>query len=251
MSKQIALNIDSNYQRRTHISRGLKSLGLELHNASAVDVAETMLRKNYYHLVLMHVDTLGREIFRFCSFIRSGNSQAILIALMANIKTGTEEKLFDCGVNDVVSGKQISPRVLTKRIRSHLRNGKSLWPASNTIRLGNTIVDFKQREVWCNGVMHPLRGNLTDLLKYFVNNPNRVISREELRQSPIWADSICSSSKEGGKTFDVSVGKLRRIIELNPQRPKLIKSVRGIGWKLVTGYVKNSYEHEKIQRCET
>jgi two-component system response regulator RegX3 len=71
-----------------------------------------------------------------------------------------------------------------------------------------------------------------NLLKYFLDNPNRIISRDELCKSPLWADSICSTAEEGGKTFDVNVGKLRKVIEQNPANPQIIKPVWGIGWIL-------------------
>jgi DNA-binding response OmpR family regulator len=149
-------------------------------------------------------------------------------------KIKTEEKLFDCGVNDVVTGKQTANRVLTRRIKAHLNNTKcpSLLLQNNSVRLKDTIVDFERREVLCNGKIHELPGLLGDLLKYFIDNPKSAISREELLNSPIWSDSICSSATDGGKTFDVNIGKLRKIIEPDPSKPQIIISVRGVGWKL-------------------
>ena len=232
MGKQIALHIDQNYQRQACVCRRLEALGLELHRAPSIYLAEELAKKHRYHLILMHFETMDKAIFDFCSFIRSSGDQSILIALMTDIKTSIEEKLFDCGVNDVVCGKQASGQVLTKRIHAHLCNSKSSTFQTNTIRLKDTIIDFNRREIWCNGTIRRLPGILNDLLKYFLENPGRVISREELRQSAIWAESICSSAKEGGKTFDVNIGKLRKIIEPDPARPKIITSVRGAGWKL-------------------
>ena len=232
MAKQVALHIDRNHQRQTHLRRNLELLGFELHKAASVLTAEEMAKKYCYRLVLMHFDTVGKEIFRFCSFIRSGGACTIMIVLMDEARVNIEERLFDCGVNDVVTGKQISARVLTKRIRAHLQNNKPSCLQTNTIRLKETVIDLDRREVWCNGTIRRLPGILDDLLKYFLDNPNRIISREELRNSPIWADSICTPAKEGGKTFDVSVSKLRKIIESDPYQPQIIKSVRGIGWKL-------------------
>ena len=237
MSGQIALHIDRNYHRRTHVCRKLKSLGLELHKASTTPAAKKLVKEYCYDLVLAHFDTIGKEIFEFCSLVRSSNIHTILMVLMANSRVSIEEQLFDYGVNDVVIGRQTSARILTKRIRVHLRNGRSLPHSANTIMLKNTIVNFERREVWCNGAIRRLPGILADLLKYFMDNPNRIISREELYESPIWADSICSPAKEGGRTFDVNVGKLRRIIEPNPTQPQIIKSVRGIGWKLATDVI--------------
>lgn len=235
MCGQLALLIDSNHRRRTHIAHRLNSLGLVLRFASTPQTASKMAKGHCYHLILMYFDTIGNEIFKFCSFIRTGSFHTILIALMAKTKIQTEERLFYCGVNDVVVGRQIAARVLAKRIRSHLLHCSMLWwPYANTIRLKDTLVDFGRGEVWCNGTVRQLRGILPNLLKYFLDNPNRIISREELHGSCIWADSICSSAKDGGKTFDVNIGKLRKIIEPDPTKPQIIISVRGEGWKLAS-----------------
>ena len=48
-------------------------------------------------------------------------------------------------------------------------------------------------------------------------------------ESHIWSDSICSSAKDGGKTFDMAVSKLRKIIEIDPKNPQIIKTVRSEG----------------------
>ena len=181
-------------------------------------------------------------MFNFCMLVRLASAHTILIALMPDTKINIEQQLFDCGVNDVVVGRQTCTAVLIRRIQSHLKNGRlSPWlQTNNTMRLNGTLVDFDRREVWCNGAIRPLPGILPDLLKYFLDNPDRIISREELKNSHIWADSICSSPDDGGKTFDVHISKLRKIIETNPSMPKIIKSVRGIGWKLAQDLF---YEH--------
>lgn len=237
MGREIALHVGTDYQRQRYLGRYLEPLGLELHKVSSVSAAKKLSRKNRYRLVLLHVKIFNGEILDFCSFVRIGNPDAIMIALMENTRINIEEKLFDCGLNDVVVGKQASTRVLTKRIRAHLYNSRAPLEQTNIIRLKNVTVDFERREVWCNGAMHRLPGILADLLKYFIDNPGRIISRDELLESPMWVDSICSSAKEGGKTFDVSIGKLRKIIESDPAHPELIVTVRGAGWKLATDII--------------
>jgi two-component system alkaline phosphatase synthesis response regulator PhoP len=234
MKDQIGLFIDRNSQRQVRLRHNLETLKIELHEASTVRAAKKMIEKHSYHLIIMHFDTIGKEVFRFCSFIRSLSSQTKLIVLMTKVNKHVEEQLFDCGVNDVVVGKQTSAGVLTKRIRARLCNSRSSWTHIGTIRLKNTIIDFDRREVRRDGSCYQLRGILADLLKYFLDNSNHVISRDELQKSYIWVDSICTPPNEGGKTFDVNIGKLRKIIEPDPTRPQIIKSVRGIGWKLTT-----------------
>ena len=238
MAKQEALYVGRSHRRQVGLRANLTELGFELHNAPTISSARELVRSHHYYLILLNFDTIGEETFSLCSFIRFASAHPILIVLMAKAKINVEEQLFDCGVNDVVTGRQTSPRVLAKRIRAHLRNSGISQLKTNIIRLKDTMVDFDRREAWCNGTIRRLPGILTDLLKYFIDNPDSVISREELRGSPIWADSICSSAKEGGKTFDVNVGKLRKIIEHDPTQPQIIISVRGIGWKLARDIIR-------------
>ena len=233
MPRQIALHIDNNYQRRTHVCRNLESLGFELHKASNIEQAHSMLGKSTYRLVLMHCDALGAQSQDLCSEIRSGSRYTIVVALLGSVDTDIEEQLFDRGINDVVTGKQCASRLLCKRIKNHLEYCcKPEKLQNNTIRLKNTIVDFDGKKVWCNGTTRRLPGILADLLKYFIDNPGRVISRQELRDSDIWTESICTPANEGGKTFDVNMSKLRKIIEPEPPKPQIIVSVRGVGWVL-------------------
>ncbi|MFH1613714.1 MAG: response regulator transcription factor [Planctomycetota bacterium] len=232
MCLQMALHIDHNYQRQTHIRRHLETLGFKVHRASSTSTAWKFARGNRYRLVLMHFETTGSDVFEFCSFLRAGCAETILIVLMRSAKIAVIEKLFDYGANDVVTGAEASARILTKRICAHLFRNRTALYKNGTVRLRNTIVDFHRREVWCNGTIRKLRGISADLLKYFLDNPNRPVSREELLHCHIWADSVCSSAREGGKTFDMHVGKLRKIIEPDPTRPQIITSVRGVGWKL-------------------
>jgi DNA-binding response OmpR family regulator len=162
------------------------------------------------------------------------------MVLMAKTNLDIEERLFGCGADDVVAGRQTSASVLTKRIQAHLRYNRLSWPRSNVVELRDTVVDLARRQVQRNGSIRRLPGMLTDLLKYFLDNPDRVISRQELAKSSLWADSICTPPEEGGRAMDVSIGKLRRIIEHDPRRPQIITAVRGIGWKLGKDHVRRS-----------
>jgi two-component system response regulator VicR len=231
MCNQVALNLDGNYQRQRHLRRELEPLGFELYSTPSLQTAREILKKCCCRLVIAHHDVAGQEIFKFCSFVRSCAPRAILIVLMSRIIINIEQRLFDCGADDVAVGKQTSITVLTRRIRAHLRNDKFRF-GTNRAWLNGTLVDFDRREVLCNGSIRNLPGILNDLLKYFLENPNRIVTRDELLKSHIWQDSICTPADEGGKTFDVNVSKLRKIIEPDPTNPRIIRSVRGAGWKL-------------------
>ena len=232
MRKQAALCIDRSYERRRQIGAGLESLQLKVHMASSVFAGKRLIYKHYYNVVLVSFETVGKEVFELCSSIRKANSTAVMIVLMESVNPGAEEKLFDCGVSDVVVGRQACARLLKKRVQTRMNPAGAAKPNHTILKFKDTVVDLSRREVWCNGTLRPLPGILADLLKYFVDNPNRAISRDELQRCTIWADSICTPANEGGKTFDVNVGKLRKIIEPDPARPQIIQAVRGVGWKL-------------------
>lgn len=233
MAERYILYIGGNNRMQNHLQHNLKSIGFRLCSVKTIQKAgEMVLVKPFCSLILVPFSSSAKEIFGFCSFIHSWNAHTIVMVLMTKVRLHVEELLFDYGVDDVVVGRQTSSKLLAKRIQAHLREFNTHFLQNNTIRLKDAVIDFDRREVRRNGSCYQLRGILADLLKYFLNNPNRIISREELQESPIWSDSICTPAKEGGKTFDVTVGKLRKVIEPNPAKPQIIQSVRGIGWKL-------------------
>jgi DNA-binding response OmpR family regulator len=178
-----------------------------------------------------------REVLQFCSQFRLRNLHAVLLVIGDALEPALEERLFDHGVNDVVNARQSSASALAKRIRAHLHTLSLVQSCPQRVRLGDSVVDFERREVLRASTVRRLPGILADLLKYFVENVDHVVSREELEQSPIWLDSVCTPATQGGKTFDVNIGKLRKIIEPDPHRPRIIVSVRGVGWKLASEFL--------------
>jgi two-component system response regulator MtrA len=238
MCGPVALVVDHNNRRWRQIGTGLESLGFGLHKASTMPAAKEMVQKCRYRLVLVRFATLGKETFTFCSLVQDVSAETLTIVLMAKSRIKVEEQLFNCGVDDVVAGRQTSVRVLTGRIRAHLQYSRHTRFHTNTVMLKDTVVDLARKQARRDGSVRRLPGALTELLKYFLDNPDRVISREELSKSHLWVESICTPPEAGGKTIDVSIGKLRRIIESDPRRPRIITSVRGVGWKLGEGPIR-------------
>jgi DNA-binding response OmpR family regulator len=98
---------------------------------------------------------------------------------------------------------------------------------------GGAMVDLDRMEVTLNGFHHKLKRVLFKLLEYFFKNPHRAISRDELLNSDIWDNSVCSPGKiEQGKAIDMGIARLRKLIEPDTSNPQIITSVHGIGWIL-------------------
>ncbi len=230
-----ALSVDHEPALVSALRPYLDTYHLQFDHALSLTQAGDLACLRAYCLLLVRFEVAPEtEILQFCSFFRSRNPNAALIVVTNALSSALEERLFDRGANDVVNIRQTSSSTLAKRIRARLAGMEALESCPNRIRLGDAVVDFDRREVVRGHSVLRLPGILADLLRYLVENADHVVSREELQNSPIWLDSVCTPAAHGGKTFDVNIGKLRKVIEPDPRNPKIIVSVRGVGWKLAS-----------------
>lgn len=236
MNKEVCLFGGEFLLNSREYSTCLESLGLRVHVARGYrKTVELCLKLQPNILIVQYGRNAEAKGFREVARQLRAESEGplLLIVLMSQPELTLEGQLYDWGVDDVVVGPQASPLLLCKRIQARLRQIKlASQGACSVVILGPLTIDFQRREVTRNGRVYEIPAILADLLRYFVQNPERAISRDELMNSSIWADSICTSAADGGKTFDVNIGRLRKIIEVDPSRPQIIKTVRGIGWKL-------------------
>ena len=131
---------------------------------------------------------------------------------------------LDMGADDYIS-KPFRPRELVSRIRSVLRRaGKR----QSIICLGNLVVDTNKGTVARNGQDVYLSALEYRLLLVFLNNRGQVLTRDKLLEE-IWD---CAGDYVGDNTLTVYIKRLREKIEADPQNPTLIKTVRGLGYKL-------------------
>ena len=131
---------------------------------------------------------------------------------------------LDMGADDYIS-KPFRPRELVSRIRSVLRRaGKR----QSTLVLGELTVDTDKGTVFRDGKEVYLSALEYRLFLVFLNNRGHVLTREKLLDE-IW-DS--ASDYVGDNTLTVYIKRLREKIESDPQNPVLIKTIRGMGYRL-------------------
>jgi len=227
------LYIDGQCGRQNDVHRALVATGLSVQTVATFTEAALLVGSGAHRLLLMYLDNLNsHEGVPFCSLVHPRDPLRTLIVLMEEPSSWLEEQLFHSGVSDVITGVQTHPELIAKHVKVRLLASRLLSIRGGTVALGDTLINFDRCEVRRNGVVYPVSGVVLDLLWYFICNAGRVISRQELCESPIWARSVCTPPAEGGKTFDIHVSRLRRLVEGDPRKPRLIQSVRGIGWKL-------------------
>ena len=135
------------------------------------------------------------------------------------------------GADDYVT-KPYSYRELLARVNAVLRrsHGEEQEPAEPVLEVGRVRMDVGRHEVAVDGeaVAMPLRE--FELLELFMRHPGRVLARGEIIDRVWGADYVGDT-----KTLDVHVKRIRAKIEVEPGEPKLLITVRGVGYKLAAG----------------
>jgi two-component system response regulator RegX3 len=178
-------------------------------------------------LVLLDIMLPGMSGTEVCRRIRSTSQVPII---MVTAKDSEIDKVvgLELGADDYVT-KPFSSRELVARIRAVMRRkGPELTgPRDATLNAGNIRMDVDRHVVTVDGdaVKMPLKE--FELLEMLMRNVGRVLTRGQLIDR-VWGSDYVGDTK----TLDVHVKRLRSKIEENPAEPKVLVTVRGLGYKL-------------------
>lgn len=147
-----------------------------------------------------------------------------IIFLTANDLEISIVRGLDMGADDYIT-KPFKTRELLSRIKNVLRRTKE---NSNLINIGNIVIDLNQAKVLKNNVDVCLTSLEYKILLTLVLNPNTTFSREKLL-ADIWD---VNEEYVYDNTLTVYIKRIRDKIEDNPNNPKIILTVRGVGYKV-------------------
>jgi two-component system KDP operon response regulator KdpE len=147
--------------------------------------------------------------------------------LVVSARTDEDLKVaaLESGADDYVT-KPFAPRELRARIRANLRREQTGPDVAPIIKAGNLVVDLAARRVTVDGAEVHLTPTEYELLRLLVTSPDRVLTHRVLLRSilgPAYEDSI-----ESLRTF---IKQLRRKVERDPARPRLIVNELGVGYR--------------------
>ncbi|MCZ0858078.1 response regulator transcription factor [Actinomyces israelii] len=150
--------------------------------------------------------------------------------IMVTAKDSEIDKIvgLEIGADDYVT-KPYSYRELLARVHAVLRRSHEDGPQELLLSAGRVMMDVERHEVRVDGeaVTMPLRE--FELLELFLRNPDRVLTRSQIIER-IWGANYVGDTK----TLDVHVKRIRAKIEVEPSAPRLLTTVRGVGYMLVT-----------------
>ena len=161
-----------------------------------------------------------------CRTVRQ-NSNVPLIMLTARDDTTDKVLGLELGADDYVT-KPFDPKELVSRVRAVLRRYEGKPAAAGVaLKVGNIAIDVEKRLVVIDGRNIELTQTEFDLLKAFTESPGRVYSRMQL------LDLVQGEAFEGyERTIDSHIKNLRKKIEPDPDNPKYIITVHGVGYKI-------------------
>jgi len=168
-------------------------------------------------------DLSGVEI---CKNLKKDKKYNDIPVIMLTAKGEEEDKLraFDTGADDYVT-KPFSQKELNARIKSLLRRSKP-QSSADVVEFTDLKIDRITKRVYRNNVEINLGPTEFKLLDFFIKNPKRVYSREQLLNN-VWGENIYVESR----TVDVHIRRLRQAINIDKTKP-LIRTVRSAGYSL-------------------
>ena len=162
-----------------------------------------------------------------CRIIRA-ESEVPIIILTAKDAEADKVAGLELGADDYVT-KPFSMRELVTRVRAHLRRaGMSVAKVeTGTLTAGPVEMDIQRHEVRVRGRLVELPPKEFALLEAFLLRPGKLVTRQVLL-SEVWGVEYFGDTR----TLDVHIKRLRAKIEEDPRRPRYVKTVRGLGYKL-------------------
>lgn len=149
-----------------------------------------------------------------------------IIILSAKTEVMDKVLLLELGAHDYVT-KPFSPRELLARVRTAMRRS-TRQSVSAICAFGNVKVNFTQMELWRDGIPVQLTSQEFKLLKFMIQNAERVLSREELLNH-VWGYQSYPSTR----TVDNHILRLRHKVEKDPANPAHFRTVHSSGYKFV------------------
>ncbi len=176
-------------------------------------------------IVLLDLMLPGLPGTEVCRRIRQTSNVPVI---MVSAKDDEVDKVvgLELGADDYIT-KPYSPRELVARIRAVLRRGVEPDLAPQTLEVGPVRMDVERHTVTVDGTDVRLPLKEFELLEMFLRNPGRVLTRGQLIDR-VWGSDYVGDTK----TLDVHVKRLRSKLEADPAEPKLLTTVRGLGYKL-------------------
>ena len=224
MKKILVLEDEANI--RSFVVINLNRAGYETIEAGTGEEALEQLRLNPdVRVALLDIMLPDMDGFEVCRRIRAGNSKIGIIMLTARTQEMDKVTGFMTGADDYVT-KHFSPAELTARIDALYRRIGGDMMDDGEIQQPPFVLNTRKRTLEKNGQRIKLTQVEYAIMKMFMENPGKALSREEILKF-VWGENYLGELK----IVDVNIRRLRVKIEDEPTSPAFITTIWGYGYK--------------------
>jgi two-component system, OmpR family, response regulator len=219
---------------REMVADYLGAQGYEVHQAEGGADMREAIERELPDIVLLDIRLPGEDGLTLARYLRERYDVGIIMVTGA---AGVVDRVvgLEVGADDYVT-KPFDPRELLARVKSVMRRLSSRAPEKEAARAGperiavgrcfldvaaHRLLDVEGQEV-------PITSMEFDLLKVFTENPNKVLTRDQILNFTRNRDW-----EPFDRSIDIRIARLRRKVEADPGEPKAIRTIRGAGYMFV------------------
>ena len=216
MKKATLLVIEGRHAEIPSFASDLQKKGFDVVSAQNGSEAVSQLKQTNPSLVIVNAPSLRSTGIRICLSIRKKDAKIPIILIVE------KEKVVDKELVDSILSLPFTAQKLVNRV-------KALMPGdgNNVVSVGPIRLDLENRRVRSLGKNTKLTPRLITLLQLLMDKHGEVVEREALFKK-VWETNYTGDTR----TLDVHISWLRRAIELDPDNPKFLKTIRGVGYRL-------------------
>jgi DNA-binding response OmpR family regulator len=216
MKKATLLVIEGRHAEIPSFANDLQKKGFDVVPFQNGSQAVAKLKQCNPGLVVINAASLRSTGIRTCLSVRKWDSKVPIILILE------KEKAVDKQLADTVLAMPFTVQKLVNRI-----NALMPGDGENVISAGPIRLDVENRRVRSLGKNTKLTPRLITLLQILMDKHGEVVERDALFKK-VWETNYTGDTR----TLDVHISWLRRAIELDPDNPKFLKTIRGVGYRL-------------------
>lgn len=224
------LVVDDEPAMREGLSDNLVFEGYQVTTAQDGPTALDAIKRGSFDLVILDVMMPKMSGFDVCKRLRAKDNHVPIILLTAKGEEVDRVLGLEFGADDYIA-KPFSLRELLARIKAILRRSRFYSHskgATSTQQIGRIRVDFEKYEAWIGENKVRLSVREFEVLHFLWANRQNVVSRNDLLENVWQYDEFPTT-----RTVDNFILRIRQKVEVNPNRPKIIVTIHGIGYKML------------------